>query len=461
MDKEEEKTKYQLLQERLNQTEEMLVPILKALAHNHRFKIIKFLLDGPKTFAMITKYIDIKRTAASNHVNTLLDVKLINRIEKGHYQITIQGIEFLQLIFAFHDTNITREHNFILDEPQIKSKSSSQINKLTTFTISHPAKYESCWISFLGCLFGVLKSLKVKTSMSEVAGYTGYAFYVNISTAKLSPSGPTTFSNYIWDSIKEGIHYHGWEFKEYTDMGRYPKSVLKNENDQLKALKLYNWIQDNLKVTNHPIILWGAFLPEFGIVNGVNNETYQVSTYRYQFNSKDSPINFDSLECPSYLQALSFIKKESTSSQEQMDLNALKKALTFNLKAPPTENYTIGPSAYQIWSKNLKNKFNQPTAYHANSYLGECYYELKTLCVLFLNTLADRYSGNRSKKLKQAAQEYQEVMDLLAKFKKIFPFAMKGKFTQNMIQKGFGILQAIPPYEENAFKIIQEIVENW
>jgi predicted transcriptional regulator len=75
-----------------------ITDILKAISHPNRFKILIFLLDGPKTFQTLLDKTELKKSALANHLTHLKDNLLIDRIQHGMYFITHDGINFIQAI---------------------------------------------------------------------------------------------------------------------------------------------------------------------------------------------------------------------------------------------------------------------------------------------------------------------------------------------------------------------------
>ncbi|MFX0072514.1 MAG: ArsR/SmtB family transcription factor [Candidatus Hermodarchaeota archaeon] len=79
--------------------------ILKCLGNEKRFQILISLLKGPLSYGNIVKTLELKKTAVSNHLTKLLEVKLIERDNYGIYKISGDGLEFLKAINrAFYES---------------------------------------------------------------------------------------------------------------------------------------------------------------------------------------------------------------------------------------------------------------------------------------------------------------------------------------------------------------------
>ncbi|MHA1532226.1 MAG: ArsR/SmtB family transcription factor [Candidatus Heimdallarchaeota archaeon] len=69
--------------------------VLKAFGTPNRLKILIILLEEPKTFQELIDNIEIKRTALSNHLASLRDASLVDKIHHGYYRLTQKGLAFL------------------------------------------------------------------------------------------------------------------------------------------------------------------------------------------------------------------------------------------------------------------------------------------------------------------------------------------------------------------------------
>lgn len=86
------------LRESLQRSFNELMVVLKALGTPNRLKILIILLEEPKTFQELIDNVEIKRTALSNHLASLKNASLVDKIHHGYYRLTQKGLEFLQAI---------------------------------------------------------------------------------------------------------------------------------------------------------------------------------------------------------------------------------------------------------------------------------------------------------------------------------------------------------------------------
>ncbi len=83
------------LHESLQRSFNEIMLVLKAFGTPNRLKILITLLEGPKTFQELKEIVEIKRTALSNHIASLKEAELVDKIHHGYYRITQKGIMFL------------------------------------------------------------------------------------------------------------------------------------------------------------------------------------------------------------------------------------------------------------------------------------------------------------------------------------------------------------------------------
>jgi DNA-binding transcriptional ArsR family regulator len=86
-----------------------ITTITKALGNEKRVQILVFLLKGPQSYSKIVKELNLKKTAVSNHLTHLRDVKLIKREGNGVYEITGDGLEFIRAIENAYKKSPTRQ----------------------------------------------------------------------------------------------------------------------------------------------------------------------------------------------------------------------------------------------------------------------------------------------------------------------------------------------------------------
>ncbi len=97
------------LRESLQRSFNELMQVLKALGTPNRLKILIILLEEPKTFQELIDTVEIKRTALSNHLFSLKDASLVDKIHHGYYRLTQKGLEFLYALDRAYQESQTSE----------------------------------------------------------------------------------------------------------------------------------------------------------------------------------------------------------------------------------------------------------------------------------------------------------------------------------------------------------------
>lgn len=81
--------------------DELLVKVFKALGHPIRFKIIKYLLDGPKCVCVLNQDIEFTQSNLSQHLRILKDAGIVESEKVGlniHYRLADEQIKNLILV---------------------------------------------------------------------------------------------------------------------------------------------------------------------------------------------------------------------------------------------------------------------------------------------------------------------------------------------------------------------------
>ncbi len=85
-----------------------IASILKTIGNQKRFKILLSLLEGAQSFGYLLKETNLQRTALSNHLTKLVNIKLIKKVNFGIYKITGDGLEFMKALDKAYYESPTR-----------------------------------------------------------------------------------------------------------------------------------------------------------------------------------------------------------------------------------------------------------------------------------------------------------------------------------------------------------------
>ncbi len=330
--------------------------------------------------------------------------------------------------------------------------------------VSKEPVFESCWISYLGAVSGVLKSMGKDYSIVDVGGYTGYAFWTNTNREYTCPSAPTAYGKDIGKEIHQngmksfGVRSHWVVYEE----GGLPIGDMLPIYDQL-ALDLFGKIKEEI-IRDNPVILWGIPVPEWGIVKGYRDQSYQVSTFRHLNNIPDDPIKYNELQARGMIAAQTLIAIEEEVAEHEIDKKAIERAI-FIAEGPlpkwMAETYVAGPRAFGVWAEVLEKGSENP--YMGNSYVGGCTHEAKLIAAQFLENLAEKYENKpQAKFLSLASQAYRKVESLLKEFTELFPFALEGEMSKDSCLKGAQILRSAEKPELEGIKHLKAAnTEKW
>ena len=85
-----------------------IASILKTIGNQKRFKILLSLLEGVQSFGYLLNETNLQRTALSNHITKLVNMKLIEKVNFGIYKITGDGLEFMKALDKAYYESPTR-----------------------------------------------------------------------------------------------------------------------------------------------------------------------------------------------------------------------------------------------------------------------------------------------------------------------------------------------------------------
>ena len=79
------------IQRTVLESQDDLARMLRAVAHDKRLQLLALVVEGRQEFAGLLKATGLSKTALANHLGQLLDSGLIERLERGNYQLTADG----------------------------------------------------------------------------------------------------------------------------------------------------------------------------------------------------------------------------------------------------------------------------------------------------------------------------------------------------------------------------------
>ncbi|MFW9833593.1 MAG: hypothetical protein ACFFEK_06335 [Candidatus Thorarchaeota archaeon] len=349
---------------------------------------------------------------------------------------------------------------------------------MTAFEVESKAKFVAAWISYLATATGILKSLGAETDLVDVGGYTGYAFHINTAKGNTCPSAPTVapFGKFV-----EGLESFGWKIEQSWEGPSYNPS--KDSKELERAANYFSEIKDIIQTTCRPVGIWGIpEVPEFGIVNGFEDDKYLVSTFRSLPHTpmKETPISHTNLHAPGGLFKMIFGESIEVKDDSARDKEAITRAVEIANGIEKIEGYVVGPEAFDDWARTLEigivprsekeaaeKKGTTQLSYHGNSYVAQCTQEGLDLAAEFLKRVADRHQKQPFQKaLIMASEEYRKAAEVMKEFTEIFPFSIEkegipSEFSDKKRVNGAEFLRKVRPHVETGVKQMKIALEKW
>ena len=355
---------------------------------------------------------------------------------------------------------------------------------MTEKIIANPAIFQPCEFSYLGAMAGLLQAIGVPCDVVDVGGYSSYAFLMKTTEGWIDPGSPSLHSGNVkqtpeavlqlWSDLRAGTESLGvrldcfWDPKQFAfrdDTGRA-------ENQQ-RARNFFERIKQEINA-GHPAIVWGLFVPEYGLVNGYTKDSYLVSTFRPLIGQPDEPVRYDQLQAKGGLEAI-FVSEVNSSLDTADDRSALKRAIrmakgspyTFTFETPrhpirEHQQYITGLAAYDEWARVLEECKPSTIYYEYLSYNAACLAEQKKIAGKFLIRLAQRYQGMPQEEvLCRAANAYARAEAELRQLVALFPLAESGTISAIHCTQGATYLRTAKPHEQTAIEYMQQAFGLW
>ena len=436
--------------------------LLRSAAHPVRIQVLALLLQGEHDFSKLMQHTELSKTALANHLNQLMKKGLVQRVARGKYNLTVDGKELLNAAAAVYKDSARREEERRKLLSRRYTEGLIEGKSLSKKVISKKAEYQPCWLSYTGAIAGSLRALGVNCDPTDVGGYSGYAFIINVAKGVTCPSGPTALPLETWKQIHKGTESLGWTMKHYEYPHSYPAEEGNPTPQEIEIAKnLFKKIKQEIDERDKPVVLWGLAIPEYGIVKGYEGDFYITSTFRSLINQPEEPILFYDLKAPGCIDAF-FFRDRVERDAAVADREALERAINFaEAKVPIHDKYVGGPAALDEWANILENLPEDKQNYHGNSYVGACVGEGRFMSAEFLKRLSKKYQGKQSKNLQEAAGCYEKGAELMKEFVRVFPFKHQGKMKLEDRKKAAEILRKVKPFEEEAIKHMKKALDEW
>ncbi len=350
------------------------------------------------------------------------------------------------------------------------------------FEVDEKAEYVPGWISFLSTAVGILRAIGEEADLVDAGGYSGYAFHLNTAVDDTRPSAPTVAP---FDLFREGLESLGRQVTFGWTGPCYTPST--DEEDLARARSFFEDVKSTLTRIDRPIGIWGIPVPEFGIVNGFEGDSYLVSTFRSlrSKSTEEDPIKYDLLNAPGGLSKLVFGEPLDLPSQKTIDKAALERAIHI-AKGVKFEDedvdsaYIAGPDALTHWADIIEKgivpaseeeygeiKGKMKLNYHGNAYVAACAREGMELAASFLMRFSRRYkSETYGGYFEEASHQYKHAAEKLRIFTELFPFNAdlnwsEAEFSDGKRTMGSGLLRDAKPHVLVAIESMEKAYASW
>ncbi|MFX0079798.1 MAG: ArsR/SmtB family transcription factor, partial [Candidatus Hermodarchaeota archaeon] len=404
----DEPIKLEDLRATVSESKNDIARTLRAVAHPKRLEILTILADNSKSFVEILRATEISRTALANHLTQLISRGLVERIERGAYQVSTDGRELLQTIvesYVDSQIRVANGRRRMMDRYAGLRTGSGRMKKLTKL------RFKPHYVSHLGCLDGCMEYLGLDVSTPWLYGVTGHGFILNIAQ-DLCPSGPTA-----------------WKTRMIFEMSRNLGAKLDGliawkgapdfEEKQERAWKLVRKAID----AEQPCYGWQiGEIAEYYTIYGYDDVGYYYKGYHTEDGAGPKPWKEVGMTGVTLLEIYS-VKKVKPSE----DKITLKQAFRNVLKhaSNPKDwiqypQYKSGLEGYDAWIKAVESgvAITFGLAYNAAVW-AEC----RIMAVEFLKEAQDRLDGELKTIFEKGIGYYDAVSRNLVKVNKLIPFS--------------------------------------
>ncbi|MCK4719472.1 hypothetical protein KAU08_02365, partial [bacterium] len=153
-------------------------------------------------------------------------------------------------------------------------------------------EYQPAWLTWVASVTSCLKSLRIDCDLVDVAGVSGYAFYMSIHF-ELCPSGPTV--------VPMGRLLFGLTTLGRTTLNYQSVDIEMNEplSDKARDPCKYAYDLASREISEgRPCVIWGSYVPEYAVAYGVEDGTFHVKSFKECLKEEQPPIPYDKISAP-------------------------------------------------------------------------------------------------------------------------------------------------------------------
>ncbi|MHB1000891.1 MAG: hypothetical protein ACYC27_16740 [Armatimonadota bacterium] len=289
--------------------------------------------------------------------------------------------------------------------------------------------YQPSPLTWVGAVTSCLQALGIDCDCVDVAGLSGYAFYLGVEKG-VCVSGPTSFD---WNTLSSGINY----------LGRSTLTYLSNEchggQNLMEATRAQNRTTFELAKreieAGRPCVIWGAYIPEYAVVVGVTDDAYLVKSIKELKIEEQPPVPIDALDVPggSYLLAFPSPTDLTPAIGDHAALRRVVEWLQF-----------VGQGQMRYGLTGYDKELESLQAYALGcGYNAFCYTEGRRCAYQFLQCMAQCHSL-AGEELMKASDLFKDSASGLAQVSSLFPFpAAWGSRLMMSLELGKGSMHCI------------------
>jgi DNA-binding HxlR family transcriptional regulator len=434
---------------------EEIAELMKSASHPARVRVLTLLLQGEKRFSQLMQSTGQSKTALANHLDQLVEKRLVERVSRGEYRLTSSGAELVKTTVRIYNNSAMKKEG--REKRLLRSYAESFASGRRTIT--KKVEHVFSWLSYTSAMAASLKALGVSVDKIDVGGYSGYSFLVNVSEGIISPAGPTALSMRTWDEIVKGTESLGWILERYEYPHSYPMKEGNPTREEIEiARRLFIRIKKEIDEKERPVVLWGVFAPIYGVVNGYDGESY-VTTESREGISTEKLLPFSDMRAPGHIDAF-FFRNGMEANLKKAKVEALARALDFaSGRTPIVDGFVAGPRAFDEWAETLMHLRRGDQDYMGNSYLGACVAEGHIMASEFLRRIANDFDRNTSQNLHGVVTLCNNSAKLMEEFSRLFPFKYQGEISLTHRKKGADILKKVAMLEEETVVKLRNTVK--
>lgn len=310
-------------------------------------------------------------------------------------------------------------------------------------------EYQPAWLTWVASTTTCLKALGVDCDTADVAALSGYAFTISVHE-ELCQSGPTMFD---WGGLLYGVNCLGRSVKVFQSADcHYTGHTSDRTREHCRIA--YEMVAQEIS-EGRPCVIWGTYVPEFGVAVGVEDGSYIVRSFKEVIGEEQPPIPYDGIEAPGGPYVLAF-PSPTEYRQLHADEVAIRNAVSLLHRPRYWSKYGFGLDAYNWWIRALEENV---AVDFGSAYNAQCYAQGRRFARAYIKRAAQRCDF-AAKPLAKAVEAYEDACEAMDKVAKIFPFPPNKETEDEKKRKAaVKLLKKAKKAEKKAAEALEEAAE--